>query len=287
MTIFDKLLKVNQSNFFELDINTFANLQEVLSPKLYKKFTQTNEAYWLADTYFMEVSASIMYQHLANQIKDSGEFSPEDTSYMFQYLLEISQEEQTHADMLKQIICDIIGEDIQEHYTDPDTISLVLARNKDKTIQQIIVEYYVGESSLLSVYHILYKHTTNIEKKKVLQQLMIDESKHQQLALTIIDKSVSKLTSNQKEQLLDWFLEQSSSVARYQIEFFRRYFRITSNNKLKQELVNKAYSGDFEEIYRASVNSKLFKYIERSDHKIDFQTFVTLVDTRIASMLYL
>ena len=287
MTIFDKLLDANVLDPFDLDIGIFSNLQEPLSPKIYKKFIQSSEAYWLADTYFMELSSSIMYQHLAEQIKVSEEFSQEDIDVMSQYLLQTAQEEQTHTDILKDIISKILGEDIQQHYSDPDTVALVLDQNKNKTFQQLIVEYYVGESSLLSVYHLLYKHTTNIEKKKLLQQLMVDESRHQLLSLNIIDKFIHKLSAEQLEQLTDWFLEKSASVARYQFEFFRRYFHITSNNKLNQDLFDNAYSGDFEEMYRASVNSKLFKYMERSNSNIDFQTFVALVDTRIASMLYL
>jgi rubrerythrin len=287
VTIFDKLLDANVSNPFDLDIGIFSNLQEPLSPKIYKKFIQSSEAYWLADTYFMELSSSIMYQHLAEQIKVSEEFSQEDIDVMSQYLLQTAQEEQTHTDILKDIISKILGEDIQQHYSDPDTVALVLDQNKNKTFQQLIVEYYVGESSLLSVYHLLYKHTTNIEKKKLLQQLMVDESRHQLLSLNIIDKFIHKLSAEQLEQLTDWFLEKSASVARYQFEFFRRYFHITSNSKLNQDLFDNAYSGDFEEMYRASVNSKLFKYMERSNSNIDFQTFVALVDTRIASMLYL
>lgn len=285
-TLIHKLINAGKENLFSLNVEIFWPLRSYLSDSAYSNYNKKFYARWLADMYRCEVVSGIVYQFLSDNVLTNN-YTTDLSIEIKDYLHVAANEEKKHADILKQKIFEITRELPDFDNSDEQYKNFIINEYKNKTLIEVLIIYFIGETGLLSSFKLLNKHTTDPIWASIFKEFMIDEAQHH----TNILKLISKLVQEQpvKNLLEQPFIDEIAHFLYFQNETFKYYILDVGQSLLdtKSNLFYQAYQSEFVKKYQQDFLNKIGKLASILDSTYNEQDYHKTFDKHIANKLKL
>ena len=280
-TLIIKINNKKNSNIFNLDIDIFDSLHTILSKKAYENFHKQFYSKLIVDFYFKEITATIAYKWLHDNDSLIPSFvNSSEYDIIKRYLMETAMEEKNHADLLQYQLEEFLEEHIDINYNDAKIYNEIISTLQNKSLAEILLTYYIGESSTLAYYNLMYKHTTNDTWKKILKNLMVDEVNHNKKILEILEILTIRNNLIDTQKLEKVFWDQSYDFLTLQMQSYypemlagKYQFKSTFNT-----IVHEGFKSQFVQSYQFSLKKKLYKYIKLLNNTLSFEDFASKLD---------
>jgi len=274
-------------NPFDLYVDLYDSLTEVLPSSLVKLLTKKVYDDWLVYIFSCESEGSIFYGTIIDKIKNGylssyyGHLSNSEIEQFEHSFLQIINDELKHRSIFLEFM-QKIGLDkklYKPEYYDPTVQELIDSQTNiwnELTFLELFTNVITGECYFMTTFYMMYKNTTNPTKKLIMKELVKDESRHIVHFMKFLQKA--KLSPIEKIIFQKIFLSWTKLRLNFEQKNFKDFLHLVLKDKSKLDTTfDLAYKSEFHKNFKQTFLKKSWQFFNVVFPEVDQTQFEHMV----------
>ena len=277
MEDFIKQLSFDTQNPFDFPDSIFSKEFKNLPNPIKVDFTNKFFQHWIVWAHQGEIDTTIVYPLILQNLIDKkyDRYFRSTSEFAQQYLQKMITEENEHAEHFLHLLQTLYpNETLIPTKQQLVVNSMKLAKTVDiKSLEELLLHYYVGECYLWAAFYLIYKQTANPKKKKLFQKLLVEESQHNNNIYKVF-KQILPHVDLSTEQVFN----KISTTRLFSLPFVLSYFDASTDMLKQKRYIRLVYDSPWHKQFNMLVIKKWYQLFSLLFPAVSFNEFATTVN---------